>query len=105
MYVEPSGRRVPRDPWSIRQTGVDHKYESNTNRSAILLLHAKENAMAQEMLETHADSQNRIELASHPLNTHLVIISSNMVHWQPHIEFLAEGLADIVGDTRGSPTT
>ena len=96
MYVEPSGRPSPRDPWSFRQTGVEHRYEPDTNRSYIILLHPKEESAAQERLEDHASSSSRFALASHPLNVHLVILSSYLVHWQSHIESLAETLSDIV---------
>jgi hypothetical protein len=96
MYVEPSGRPHPRDPWSFRQTGVEHRYESTTNRNLIVLLHNNDESSAQERLEKHANSSERYALAAHPLNVHLVIISSYMVHWQDHIENLARSLQDIV---------
>ena len=62
----------------------------------IILLHNNDEATAQETLEKHASSSNRYNLAAHPLNVHLVILSSYMVHWQSHIESLAQSLQDIV---------
>jgi hypothetical protein len=96
MYVEPSGRQHPRDPWSFRQTGVEHIYESATKRNWIVLLNNNDESSAQERLENYANSAQRYTLAAHPLNVHLVILSTYMVHWQEHIESLARSLQDIV---------
>ncbi|KAF2708726.1 hypothetical protein K504DRAFT_534314 [Pleomassaria siparia CBS 279.74] len=95
MYVEPSGRQPPRDIWSFRQTGVGHKYERSVNRNTIVLLHNNDESTAQARLEKHATCQERFALAAHPLNVHLVIVSSYVVHWQDHIESLARSLQDI----------
>jgi Mg2+ and Co2+ transporter CorA len=95
MYVEPSGRVAPRDPWSYRQTGIAHKYESETNSNLIVMLNPKESSAAQSRLEKHANSPKRERLAGHPLNVHLVILSSYLAHWQDYIESLAQALEEI----------
>lgn len=97
MYIEPSGRACPRDPWSFRQTGVQHKYNNKTNQSTIILLHPNRESVVQGKLEALAESTDRQALAAHPLNVHLVIIDSYMAHWQDHMESLAESLHEIVG--------
>ena len=96
MYVEPSGRKKPRDPWSFRQTGVEHKYDAKMNRSVFIVLHPKERSTAQHQLEEYAGHVQGHSMARHPLNVHLTIISSQMNHWQEHMEDLAESLQDIV---------
>jgi hypothetical protein len=99
MYVEPSGRVYPRDPWSFRQTGVQHKYNNKTNQSTIILLHPNDESVAQGKLEAFTEPTDRQVLAAHPLSVHLVIIDSYMAHWQGHMESLAQSLHDIVGDS------
>lgn len=96
MYVEPSGRPSPRDPWSFRQTGVEHLYDSSNDRNLIVLLHPNDRAAAQGRLEELADSQHRFNLIAHPLHAHLVIMSSYLKHWQEYLECLAKSVLDIV---------
>ena len=96
MYVEPSGRLSPRDPWSYRQTGVEHKYFSQSNRNSIILLNPKAESRAENRFEQHACSVERHALAMHPMHTHLVIVSVYMTYWQEYLESLAASLQDIV---------
>jgi hypothetical protein len=97
--VEPNGRVGTVDPWSIRQTGLHHQYHCNGNSSRIILLHPLEHSEAQKRIEGYVkfDGQdgNSI-LAQHPLNVHLVIISTCIVHWFNHNESLAKELDQIV---------
>lgn len=102
MYVEPNGRASPMDPWSIRQTGVHHEYQHNGNCSRIILLHPLENSEAQKRIEEYARCDRpdgSCALAQHPLNVHLVIISTYIVHWSNHNESLAKELDQIVRPT------
>ena len=96
MYVEPNGKQLPRDPWSFRQTGVYHKFTATTKRSWIVLLHPNDHAIAQSRLEKCIDATRETTLAKHPLNVHLVVISSYLIHWQAHTESLASELEHIV---------
>jgi hypothetical protein len=101
MYVERNGKRPPRDPWSIRQTGVVHKFSAAMCSSQAILLHPNNEAVAQARLEAFAASANRSALAQHPLNLHLVIISSYISNWQEYIESLASELEQIVRTVLG----
>lgn len=96
MYVERNGRRPPRDPWSIRQTGVSHKFSSGRGCSEVIILHPTNEAIVQTHLENMAESTHRADLTSHPLNIHLAILSTYLANWQGHIESLAEDLEHIV---------
>ena len=60
------------------------------------MLHPNEHSSAQQRLEAFASSLERRSLAEHPMNVHLVAISSYLVHWQEHIESLAKSLEEIV---------
>lgn len=96
MYVERNGRSAPRDPWSYRQTGNYHKFNATKSCSQIVLLHPNNEAIAQTRLEGHAESPWTADLANHPLNVHLVIISSYLVNWQEYVESIATELEQIV---------
>lgn len=96
MYAELNGRQAPRDPWSFRQTGVYHKYTASNNCNRIILLHPNDEAVAQDKLRGYAQSPHRAVLAKHPLNVHLVVLSSYLGSWQDQIESLASELELIV---------
>lgn len=96
MYVEPNGRRLPRDPWSIRRTGVYHKSSAAYSINQVVLLHSNSETIAQARLEGLAESPRKSALTSHPLNIHLLIILSYLVHWPDNIESLAGELEQIV---------
>jgi hypothetical protein len=103
MYVELNGKRAPRDPWSFRQTGVYHKFSATNNNSQIILLHPNNEAVAQSRLEALAHTPHKAELTQHPLNIHLVIISTYLSHYQEHIESLADELEQIVSNHKLLP--
>ena len=96
MYVEHNGKQGAGDPWSFRQTGSFHSFCAATRRNRVILLHPKENAVAQRRLENFTEFLLEADLAQHPLNTHLVVISSYLANWQDHIESLARELEQIV---------
>ena len=96
MYVERNGKQLPRDPWSFRQTGVVHRYSVANYSSQVILLHPNSKAVAQKRLEDISESSHRAKLAEHPLNLHLVVVSSYMANWQDHLESLASDLEQIV---------
>jgi hypothetical protein len=62
----------------------------------MILLHPKDDAIAQRRLETFAKCLVDADLGQHPLNTHLVVLSSYLANWQDHIESLASELEQIV---------
>lgn len=96
MYVEHNGKEGAGDHWSFRQTGNFHRFCARNNRNWVILLHPKDNAIAQKRLEAFTEFSLEADLAQHPLNTHLVVISSYLSNWQDHIESLAGELEQIV---------
>jgi hypothetical protein len=96
MYVESNGKSSPYDPWSFRQTGAHHKYSVKDNSHRVILLHPNDRAIAQSRLKGHAQSCRKAALASHPLNVHLMVLSSYLINWQDYIESLAKELESIV---------
>lgn len=97
LYIEPNGRPSPKDPWSLRQTGVYQKYSRSGNCTFGTLLHPNSNSVAQTRLETAAETRNENHgLREHPLNMHLIILSSYFNHWQAYIESLAAEVGKIV---------
>lgn len=97
LYIQPNGRLPPKDPWSLRQVGVYHRYSTADCRSFSILLHPESTAVAQTRLETIVEqSSNRQLLQEHPLNVHLIILSSYTNFWQAYIEQLARKVGHIV---------
>jgi hypothetical protein len=96
MYVESNGKSSPHDPWSFRQTGAHHKHSVKDNSHRMILLHPNDRAIAQSRLKGHAQSCRRAALANHPLNVHLMVLSSYLINWQDYIESLAKELETIV---------
>jgi hypothetical protein len=98
MYIEPNGKTPPRDPWSFRQTGVYHKSSAANSVNQVVILHPNSEAVVQTNLEACEHATNLV-LAKHPLNVHLMIVSTYLVHWQDYIESLASELEQLVGLT------
>lgn len=96
MYIERNGKELPRNPWSYRQTGVYHKFSIINGSSQIIVINPNDEAVAQSRLEKYTESSHRDELAKHPLNVHLVVLSSYLVNWGEYIEDLARDLEQIV---------
>ncbi|KAF2837145.1 hypothetical protein M501DRAFT_995677 [Patellaria atrata CBS 101060] len=96
MYVEPNGRRLGRDPWSYRQTGLYHRYQAKGSTNIFVLLHPKSDSVVQQRIESCSRSpEEKQSLAEHPMYLHLIILKSYTAHWQSYIEDLADGLAKI----------
>lgn len=96
MYVELNGKQPPHEPWSFRQTGVYHKYKASSKDNRAIILHPNDAAQAQARLKSFVHPTQPSKLAEHPLNIHLVIISTYLVHWHKYIENLASELEQIV---------
>ncbi|KAI8933033.1 hypothetical protein NX059_009682 [Plenodomus lindquistii] len=92
MYIEPNGKKPPRNPRSFRQTGVYHKSSAANCVNEVVLIHPNNEAAAQRNLEDLAENGCHTMLAEHPLNIHLLIITTYMAHWQDHNEGLASEL-------------
>lgn len=99
MYVEPSGRPPGRDPWSIRQTGVYHRWDASVDVNLFILLHPRHSPPVQEKLENLAHKPDeRDALVEHPLNVHIVLLTSCLSFWQAYIQDLAKKLSDYVSN-------
>lgn len=90
MYVEKNGRKPPKDPWSMRQTGVFHQYSSSNNTSLFIFLHPMKNSVAQRRLEALFEKGDRAgALSQEAMDIHVLLFSSYLNNWQVYIEELA----------------
>jgi hypothetical protein len=97
MYVEKNGRKPPKDPWSMRQTGVFHRYSSSNNTSLFIFLHPMKNSVAQRRLEALFEKEGRAgALSQEAMDIHVLLFSSYLNNWQVYIEELARIFKSLV---------
>ena len=97
MYVEKNGRKPPKDPWSMRQTGVFHRYSSSNNTSLFIFLHPMKNSVAQRRLEALFEKEDRAgALSQDAMDIHVLLFSSYLNNWQVYIEELARIFKSLV---------
>ncbi|OCL11296.1 hypothetical protein AOQ84DRAFT_374132 [Glonium stellatum] len=89
MYVEKNGRKSPKDPWSMRQTGVFHRYSLNNNTNLFIFLHPMKNSAAQCRLEAFFEKGDYAgPLSEEAMEVHLLLFSSYLNNWQVYIKEL-----------------
>ncbi|GAB7347543.1 hypothetical protein MBLNU459_g4435t2 [Dothideomycetes sp. NU459] len=86
-YIEANGRRAPRDPFSMRHTGVCHQYDPRSKSNVAIILHPMPESRAEKRLKALSGPSSP---GDHPLNIHFLILSSYLSNWQAYIETLAE---------------
>jgi hypothetical protein len=83
-YVEKNNRKHS-DPWSVRQTGVYHRFSTADSPQAEnlwLLLHPMPNSKAQTRMAVAAEKLSVVEMARDPLRLHVLIMSSYVDNWR-----------------------
>ncbi|KAF1349799.1 hypothetical protein BDV97DRAFT_175555 [Delphinella strobiligena] len=90
VYMEPNGRRAPKDPFSQRQTGVFHRYKPGDKSNFVILLHPMENSRAQQRLESLSERERGNRASQSPLDIHMLVLSSYLNNWRAYIESLAD---------------
>ena len=74
----------------MRQTGVYHRYSPTTKTSICILLHpmtySRAHARLQSVWRTSGGVKN---FSEHPLNLHMLILSSYVNNWQIYLDDLA----------------
>lgn len=95
-YVERNGRS-PGNPWSIRQTGVYHRYSPTDVSNFWLLLHPLVDSMAQKRLNKLYSTQNSfVHLKANALGLHILLISSYSDNWRWYLKDLGIAFTKIV---------
>ena len=87
--------RLHGNPWSIRQTGVYHRYSPLENSSVWLLLHPLANSIAQKRLND-CYSRPHCGLNINPLRIHILLLSSYLDNWRWYLKDLGNTFLKIV---------
>lgn len=97
-YVEKNNRKHG-NPWSVRQTGVYHRF-STTDPSNVenlwLLLHPMPNSKAQSRLDVSADKLNVRDVSLDPLRLHVLIMSSYVDNWRWYLHDIKRDYLNLV---------
>jgi len=80
-YAEKNNRKHG-DPWSVRQTGVYHRFSTTDPENLWLLLHPMQNSKAQTRMGLATDKLCAEEMAKDPLRFHVLIMSSYVDNWR-----------------------
>lgn len=89
-YPEDNGRGEGADPWSIRQTGVYQRFESETRTSLWILLQPKQQTAADSRIKnllianTKGDS---FELEEQPPLVGLITLSTYFANWRAYMAY------------------
>jgi hypothetical protein len=95
--MEPNYRRKGKEGWSLRQTGVYHRYESNTKSSTCFLMHPREESTAQNQLNARFDADGATSLLKNdPLDFHVLLLSSYFENWQLYLNELTKEFKPLV---------
>ena len=92
-YVAPHGRAFPKDPFSIRETGVYHKFDSGTQESTWIYMQASE-ALEGRLRRTYERSNDTV-----PMNQflmHASILHSVSEYWRDYLVYLEDTFSKLV---------
>jgi hypothetical protein len=89
----------------MRQTGVYHCYSPTTKRSICILLHPMADSRAHARLQSVWKTSGGVKtFGEHPLNLHMLILSSYVNNWQIYLDDLARTFKSLVFITKTSCT-
>ncbi|OCL04849.1 hypothetical protein AOQ84DRAFT_109095 [Glonium stellatum] len=89
-----------RDPWSIRQTGVYHRYDLKSQQSTWILLHPSKEPPAHTRLIACLKSVSICaELHRHPLQLHNFLISTYLRNWRDYMLYYEKQLLPLSNTT------
>jgi hypothetical protein len=104
-YPERNGRKHG-DPWSLRQTGVYHRYSmpaSGIGQNFCLLLHPMQDSKAQKRISSAAASgMTATTIGLDPLRLHVMIISSYVHNWCWYLRYNTKNYLELVSNIERS---
>jgi hypothetical protein len=87
-YVEKNGRSWSSNPWSIRRTGVYHRFCPKTKSSVFIFLHPKEQTKLQERIRSLCTRGESSMPWANPMRFHLLLLSSYLDNWRWYLSDL-----------------
>ncbi|KAF8244930.1 hypothetical protein K440DRAFT_557560, partial [Wilcoxina mikolae CBS 423.85] len=87
-YVEKNGRSWNSNPWSIRRTGVYHRYCPDTQSNVFIFLHPKEQTKLQERIHSLCTQDESSMPWANPMRLHLLLLSSYLDNWRWYLSDL-----------------
>jgi hypothetical protein len=96
-YPELRGRPGS-EPWSIRQTGVLHQANLQSNSSSWMMLYPIANSTGYLRLRTNLQEPTAAnELLTNPLSLHLLLIKDHFAKWRDYMIHYEAELLNMVG--------
>jgi hypothetical protein len=92
-YVAPHGRTFPKDPFSIRETGIYHKFDSEAQESIWIFMQASD-ALKDRLRRTHERSKDIV-----PMNQflmHASIFHNLSEYWRDYLVYLEDTFSKLV---------
>jgi hypothetical protein len=100
-HVEQHGRPNSYDPWSVRQIGVSHQYNSSRNQSTFIIINPSamlvdriDALMKPEELIVSKEMANRKDTSM--LDVHRLILCTVTEQWSQYVTYLESMYKDIV---------
>jgi hypothetical protein len=104
-YVEKNNRKHG-DPWSVRQTGVYHRFSITDSLKAEnfwLLLHPMPNSKAQTRMRIATEKLGEDEMVRDPLRLHVLIMSSYVDNWRWYLHDIKRQYTELVSLEETAP--
>jgi hypothetical protein len=74
--------------WVIRQIGIYQQYLKSTGKSIWVFLHCEPDSSGQKLVTSVLeDGQKCLSLQKHPIEIHLLLISSYLQKWREYMSF------------------
>jgi hypothetical protein len=104
-YAERNGRKHG-DPWSLRQTGVFHRYSmpaEGVGQNFCLLLHPMQNSKAQKRISMAAQTgMTTRTIGLDPVRLHVLIMSSYVNNWCWYLRYNTKNYLELVSHIKES---
>jgi len=86
-HVEEHGRQGAYDPWSIRQMGINHKYDAAQRQNTFVILNPSQGLM--KRLDNMSPDAEMLDI-------HRLILCAAVEHWNQYLAHLESLCKDIV---------
>jgi hypothetical protein len=104
-YVELNGYGGQKDPWSVRQTAIYHKYDRGVQTWLFISASKQTEALVDKYVNQIAAGDTKIP-SRNPFELHLSLIEASLVNWRWYIKSLVKRITEysarVIAATVGS---
>lgn len=98
-FMQPNGRTLPKDPWSLRQIGLYSRCCSKPSFSSFIVLFPTpldESEVYSRLKNEGPSGTSATSFENNPINVHLLFLATYLHNWQTYLEVLADDFRTMV---------